>query len=255
MPRAHRLKVQGGLFHLTHRCHNRQFLLKFARDRDTYRALMRRKLKRFEVSLLDYCVTCNHVHLLVDAEDRLQVSGFVREVAGEFARQYNKRKRRINAVWGDNFHATLVDNGCYLWRCLRYIELNMVRCWKVSHPREWEWVGYHEIMGTKRRYRVLDLERLCWRLGTTSLREVRANLEATLAETLSSKNQMKREACWTESLAIGSPEFIRQVEPLILSRRETEIVEDKDLGLWVLRETELPYSSKIAAENAANAQK
>ena len=30
--------------------------------------------------------------------------------------------------------------------CLCYIELNMVRG-AVNHPRVWEWVGYHEIMG------------------------------------------------------------------------------------------------------------
>jgi putative transposase len=88
MGRAHRLKVQGGIFHVTHRCHNREFLLKFARDQDAYRAKMREELKRFEISLLDYCLTCNHVHLLIDAEDRLEVSGFMRKVAGEYARAY-----------------------------------------------------------------------------------------------------------------------------------------------------------------------
>jgi len=62
----------GGIFHITHRCHNRAFLLKFACDRDGYRAMLREQLKRFGVWLLDYCLTSNHVHLLIDAEDRLQ---------------------------------------------------------------------------------------------------------------------------------------------------------------------------------------
>jgi len=76
MPRAHRLQVQGGIFHRTHRCHNRAFLLKFARDRDAYRARMRDKLRQFELSLLDYCLTCNHVHWVVDAPAKSEVSGF-----------------------------------------------------------------------------------------------------------------------------------------------------------------------------------
>ena len=97
MPRAHRLRVEGGIFHLTHRCHNRAFLLKFARDRDRYRAGMREALQQFDMSLLDYCLTCNHVHLLVEAQDRLEVSAFMRKVAGEFALDYNKRKERLNA--------------------------------------------------------------------------------------------------------------------------------------------------------------
>jgi hypothetical protein len=118
---------------------------------------------------LDYCATSNHVHLLVDAEDRSEVSALMRGVAGEFARAYNRRKGRTNAFWGDNFHATLAEEGSCLWRGLCYIELNMVRAGVVSHPREWEWVGYHEIMGQRKRYRLLDLERLGWRLGTEPL--------------------------------------------------------------------------------------
>ncbi len=34
MPRANRYFVPGKFYHLTHRCHDRQFLLKFVRDRD-----------------------------------------------------------------------------------------------------------------------------------------------------------------------------------------------------------------------------
>ena len=251
MPRAHRLRVEGGIFHLTHRCHNRAFLLKFARDREAYRARMRAKLREFDISLLDYCLTCNHVHLLAEAGDKLQISGFMREVAGEHARQYNRRKGRLNAVWGDNFHATLVDSGSYLWQCLNYIELNMVRCGAVRHPSQWEWVGYHEIMGRRQRYRLLDLDRLCWRVGTTSLGDVRENLEATIQDRIA-RDVLKREPCWTESLAVGSAEFVRRIEPLILSRRETEIVEE-DPGLWVLKEAEVSYDSESGTKIGAKA--
>src|SRR5262245_5045773 len=52
VPRANRLYTEGGVFHLTHRCHNRAFLLRFCRDRDAYRLKMREKLKRFAVSML-----------------------------------------------------------------------------------------------------------------------------------------------------------------------------------------------------------
>jgi len=224
-------------------------LLKFARDREDYRARMRAKLRQFEVLLLDYCLTCNHVHLLVDAADKSQISGFMREVAGEFARQYNRRKGRVDAVWGDNFHATLVDSGRYLCQCLSYIELNMVRCGVVKHPSQWEWVGYHEIMGRRQRYRLLDLERLCWRLGTGSLEAVRENLKAMLQERIE-REEMDREPCWTESLAVGSPDFVKRIEPLILSRRETEVVEEAG-GLWVLKEPEAPYGLEWGSKSDA----
>ena len=126
--RANQFSAAGGISHVTHRCHNRAFLLKFACDRDAYREMLRQQLAQFEVWLLDYCLSSNHVDLLLEAEDRLEISALMRSVAGEFARAYNRRKERLNAFWGDIFHATLVEEGRYLWRCLCYVELNMVRC-------------------------------------------------------------------------------------------------------------------------------
>ena len=56
MPKAHRYFVTNQHYHLTHRCHDRSFLLRFAKDRDTYREMMRNRLKRFRTSLLAYCI-------------------------------------------------------------------------------------------------------------------------------------------------------------------------------------------------------
>lgn len=249
MPRANRLTVDGGVFHLTHRCHNRAFLLKFARDRDAYRAKAREHLSQFDVSVLDYCVTSNHVHLLLDASQRLEMSGFMREVASEFARAYNQRKERTNAFWGDNYHATLVEEGQYLWRCLCYIELNMVRCGVVAHPRDWAWVGYHEIMGNRRRYRLVDLDRLCWRVRAGSVEELRKNLMASLSERIA-RGELKREPCWTTSLAVGSLGYVEKVKPLILSRRETEVVPSAE-NVWALQEEGIPYGQETGLKSGS----
>ncbi|HOW66475.1 MAG TPA: transposase [Candidatus Paceibacterota bacterium] len=251
MPRAHNLEIQGEVLHLTHRCHNRKRLLKFARDRDAYRSRLREALGQYAVGLLDYCLTCNHIHLLVEAEERREISGLMQKVAGETARAYNRRKARQNAFWGDNYHATVVEGGGYLWRCLVYIELNMVRCGVVGHPRDWEWVGYREIIGERQRYRLLDLERLVRRLGAASLEEVRRNLETTLSQRIA-EGLLAREGCWTESLAVGSRAFLSAVEPQIQSRREIR-VEEVASELWALRESPIPYGLECPLKIVAKA--
>ena len=91
MPGANRIRGggrDGGVLHITHRCHNREYLLKFAKDRDAYRERLREHAKKFRLWLLDYCITSNHTHLLIDASDRLEASAFMREVASESARAY-----------------------------------------------------------------------------------------------------------------------------------------------------------------------
>ena len=97
------------------------------------------------------------------------------------------------------------------------------------------WLGYHEIMGQRQRYRVLDLDRLCWRLQADILADVRNHLEAALGEQIA-EEQFKREPCWTEALAVGSAGFLERIRPLILSRQETELVQE-DQEIWVLQKT------------------
>jgi putative transposase len=127
----------------------------------------------------------------------------------------------------------------------------MVRCGVVLHPREWEWVGLYEIMGSRRSYRLLDLEQLCWRLCAQGWEEVRQNLAMALEDRMV-RDDLKRTAYWTECLAVGSPSFVEQVQPLILSRRETEI-EEVTANVWTLSETAVPYGQKTGAKNASKA--
>ena len=53
-----------------------------------------------------------------------------------------------------------------------------------------------------------------------------------------------REAHWTESLAVGSRGYVERIQPLILSRRETDLIEEP--CAWVLKEDVVPYHAKRA---------
>ena len=241
MPRANRYITEGSNFHVTHRCHDRAFLLKFARDRNGYRALLRDHLRDSDVCLLGYCITSNHVHLLVNVPSREALSTLMQSVAGEFAQDYNRRKRRSGAFWGDRFHATLVDSDEYLLRCMRYIDLNMVRAGVVAHPEDWDWCGYRELAGLRRRYRLIDRTRLFEILEATAdserlLEVYRASMDEAIARRL-----FAREAMWTESLAVGSQAFVCGVEESIRNRRRLETGKSAPAGStepddWFLRE-------------------
>jgi putative transposase len=60
MPRANRHFLPGLVWHLTHRCHQREFLLKFSRDRDAYLRWLYEARKRFGLCVLGYMVTPDH---------------------------------------------------------------------------------------------------------------------------------------------------------------------------------------------------
>ena len=113
--------------------------------------MMRERLNVFGISLLTYGITSNHVHLLLTAcgSEEDGISRFMQSLAGDFAQAYNIRKKRSGAYWGDRYHATMIDGGEYLWNCMKYIDLNMVRAGVVDHPQQWAWTGYQELMGQR----------------------------------------------------------------------------------------------------------
>ncbi len=134
MPRASRHFLPGYVWHITHRCHQRKFLLKFARDRRRYLHWLFEAKKRYGLSVLNYVVTSNHVHLMVKDTGANVIAESMQLIAGSTALEYNQRKGKRGAFWEDRYHATAVDADEHLQRCLVYIDLNMVRAGVVNHP-------------------------------------------------------------------------------------------------------------------------
>ena len=108
MPRANRHHLPHHVWHITHRCHRQQFLLKFARDRQAWMCWLYAARRRFGLCVLDYAVTSNHIHLLVRDQGRGEIARSVQLVAGRTAQAYNERKGRHGAFWEDRYHATAV---------------------------------------------------------------------------------------------------------------------------------------------------
>jgi putative transposase len=102
MPRASRHYIPGYVWHITHRCHKKEFLLKFARDRRRYLQWLFQAEKRYGLSVLNYMMTSNHIHLLVrDKDQREVIANSMQLVAGRTGQEYNRRKDRRGAYWED----------------------------------------------------------------------------------------------------------------------------------------------------------
>jgi putative transposase len=244
MPRGNRHHVDGYVWHITERCHRQQFLLKFARDRRDWVRWLYEARKRFGLSVLNYQVTCNHVHLLVWDRGRGEIARSMQLIAGCTGRSYNRRKRRRGAFWEDCYHATAVDTEAYLARCLVYIDLNMVRAGVVRHPREWRECGYHEIQHPPARRRIIDRAALCELIGTADQRLAAVQnewIESTLAT-----RRCERETQWSEAVAVGRRSFVAGVQEHLGIRARYRRIEDVD-GFSILREEEPPYSLDFRA--------
>ena len=246
MPRAHRHYIPGYVWHITHRCHQKEFLLKFSQDRKRYVQWLYEAKKRYGLSVLNYIVTSNHIHLMVVDTGKDIISKSMQLVAGRVGQEYNQKKDRKGAFWEDRYHATIVQTNRHLMSCMVYIDLNMVRAGAVSHPSEWDICGYNEILHEPVRYKIIDREALKNLLGfTDEVALIEAYGQAISPLQMESKG---RQPMWTESIAVGDKDSVveakRKLSSLALGRK---VVPKSDA--YILREPSLPYKAHVDSKD------
>lgn len=229
MPRANRHFLPGHVWHITHRCHGREFLFRFVRDRKLWRCWLYEARKRYGLCVLNYIVTSNHIHLLVRDQGQGEIANAMQLIAGRVGQAFNRRKRRKGAFWEDRYHATAIECGPHLAQCMVYIDLNMVRAGEIAHPSDWETSGYREIQSPPGRYRIIDRQALLEVLEIGSMDELQ-RLHYEWVEDALRSGRRRRTALWSEALAVGSWDFAERVRAELgigARNRCIEMVADK----------------------------
>ena len=248
MARANRHHIPGQVWHITHRCHKKEFLLKFARDRRSWHSWLFEARKRFGLRILNYVVTSNHIHLLVIDSGPDVIPRSLQLIAGRTAQEFNQRKERKGAFWEDRYHATAVERNEHLIRCLVYIDLNMVRAGVVSHPSEWEMNGFNEIQNPPGRYGIIDLSGLRSYCGIPNPEQFSGQHRRWVQEAIANgKNQ--RESCWSESLAVGSIGHVEEIRTKLGLNGNGRIIEEQEYARCVLREEPVSYNAVFDPKN------
>lgn len=206
MARANRHFIAGQVWHITQRCHDKQFLLQYQCDRRRWLYWLYQARRRYGLSILNYIVTSNHIHLLVHDHGNNAIAPAMQLIAGRTAQEFNKRQGRRGAFWEDRYNATAVQTDQHLASCMVYIDLNMVRAGEVTHPEEWSCSGYHETKHPRRRGGRIDFDSLKRLLNFDSDEQMLVHRERWIDRQLRD-GTLEREGMWTDSVAVGNLEY------------------------------------------------
>jgi REP-associated tyrosine transposase len=250
MPRMRRKILPGRSYHITHRCYNREFRFQRAIERDNYRMRLFEMSRRYKVKVLDYMITSNHVHLLIWADTSSEISEAMRFLQGAAAQDYNRRKKRTGAYWSGRYNTTLIQDGNHLSRCLFYIGLNMVRAKAVPHPSKWQWCGFSEFMGLRKRYRIIDIDFLLNRLRRSpDIIRFREWYTCTIDDIIN-REGVRYESVWSEAMAVGSEKWLQEITAALPVRKriidtvQTFYDAEKEYTSMQIEELEISYSLK-----------
>ncbi len=217
MPRAHRHYIPGCVWHITHRCHKQEFLLKFDKDRKRWRHWLFEAKKRYGLCVLNYIATSNHTHMLVVDTGEETIPKSLQLIAGRTAQEFNIRKKRKGAFWEDRYHATAVQTDDHLTKCMVYIDLNLVRAGMVQHPSEYSISGYNEIQNPPKRYSILNRRTLLDLFAIHDENRFRQAYREWVEIELKNGSFIKN-SLWSESVAVGNECFIEDIRQHLTGR-------------------------------------
>jgi hypothetical protein len=133
-------------------------------------------------------------------------------------------------------------------RCLVYIDLNMVRAGVVKYPCNWAESGYGEIQNPRKRYAVIDTSALLTLTNCRDLLHLQTEHAHQVKPELAS-DRNRRDAAFSESLAVGNREFVEEVRRKLGAKaRARGVVEQKDT--IALREPRPSYGSHFGRGKA-----
>lgn len=192
------------------------------------------------------------------------LSEYVKEIKQGFSFWYNRLNNRRGYFWSERFKSVAVEDGAALISCMAYIDLNAVRANLVDHPEDYRFcgLGYHVQSGNKGGF--LSLERLeftspdtpaletyrryVYEVGTLERPDGKRCIPEAVLET-ATKNGYRLKASslflyrsryFTESVALGSKAFVREIygriQPYLKIRRDRNPVNVHGIpGVYSLR--------------------
>ncbi len=146
MPRAPRIHVSGGFYHVTMRGNHQQRLFFTPDDRRLLDEIVSDTLHRNSARLHAYCYMSNHMHLLIQV-DEIPLGRVMLCIASRYARSVQSRLGTTGHLFERRYHAILVDVDDYLLTVLRYIHQNPVEAGIASSVSDYRWTSHHAYIG------------------------------------------------------------------------------------------------------------
>ncbi len=165
MPRAGRVFVEGGVYHVYNRLGRGERVFQGEEAAVQFVELLRDVVGRDELTVFAWCLMPNHYHMAVRM-GRVSLDRPIRSLQQRVTRKVNAVDQVYGPLWQGRYRSKLVEDQRYLDQLLIYIHLNPVTGGMVEDPGEYQWSGHREILG-KVKDAIVDVDEVLRVFGRT----------------------------------------------------------------------------------------
>lgn len=172
MPRANRILVEGGLYHVYNRLGRGEQYFGQEEEASKFVSLLREVVVRDDLTVYAWCLMSNHYHLAVRT-GAVPLDRPMKTLQQRVTRGINVRHRVFGPMWQGRYRCKVVDDQRYLDQLLIYIHLNPLKAGLADDPAEYRWSGHHELLGAAKNS-IVDVDEVL-RVFGKSRRSARAS--------------------------------------------------------------------------------
>jgi len=208
MARPLRIEIENGIYHVTSRGWEKRVIVHGDRDRTDWLRMLGDVAVRYGWRVFSWMLMSNHFHLFLRTPDP-NLSAGMHDLNSGYASLFNRRHRRVGALFRGRFKGILVEDESHAWELSRYVHLNPVRAKMAAHPRDYAWGSYRDYCDVRKAPEWLDWQTVISEYGrslVTARRAYRRFVEAGVEQEPDSPL-----AAAVAGTFLGSPDWILKI--------------------------------------------
>lgn len=158
MPRTARQVVENIPHHITQRGNNKQDIFFDDNDRRVYLKTLEKQSEKYGLTIMGYCLMCNHIHLIAIPHKADSLSTAVGRTHFIYTQYINRLHNRSGHLWQGRFYSCALDEYHFL-AAMRYIECNPVHAKICRLPWKYAWSSAAAHAGKDKHCSFIDLKR------------------------------------------------------------------------------------------------
>ncbi len=139
--RKPRIKQTGACYHITARSNRGEFILHSTKIKDMFLSVLLRAKKKYEFRLKHFCIMSNHIHLMIEPQEKTDLSRIMQWILSVFAIRFNKIYGHNGHVWYDRFKSSVIRTLHRYIKIFEYISNNPLKAKMCKTVFEYEYSG------------------------------------------------------------------------------------------------------------------
>ncbi len=144
-----KISYKGGYFHIYNRGNRKQDIFSEEGDYLNYLKKLREYKKKYNISIICYCLMPNHFHLLLRQNSDTPIYKFMHALHTSYSIYFNKKYDKVGRMFQGRFKQKEIEKDEYLSRVTSYIHFNPVKDGLVEDLDNYQWSSYPDFIGIR----------------------------------------------------------------------------------------------------------